>query len=87
MADPYVWLDAHILDARCQLGLRHGHPDVATWVAAMRRLSSRTAMREMTVRALVHAAALGDADAAAGARLLAGDIDNPALSATVARST
>jgi DNA-binding SARP family transcriptional activator len=87
MADPYVWLDAHILDARCELGLRHDHPDVTSWVAGMRRLSSRTAMREMTVRSLLHAAALGDADAGAGADLLAGDIENPALSAIVSRST
>jgi DNA-binding SARP family transcriptional activator len=79
MADPYVWLDAHILDARCELGRRHGHPEVASWVAAMHRLSSRTAMHEMIVRSLVHAGALGDADAAAGALLLAPDIDNPVL--------
>ena len=81
LADPYVWLDAYILDAQCRLGRRHGHPDTARWVDAMHRLSSRTAMREMTVRALLHAAALGSADAAAGARLLAAAIDNPALAA------
>jgi len=79
LADPYVWLDAYILDAQCTLGRRHGHPDTAHWVDAMHRLSSRTAMREMTVRALLHAAALGSGDAAAGARLLATAIDNPAL--------
>ena len=26
LADPYVWLDVHILDALCELGRRHGHP-------------------------------------------------------------
>ena len=40
-------------------------------------------MRELTVRALHHAAALGDPGAAAGARLLAADVDNPALQALV----
>lgn len=79
LADPYVWLDAYILDAQCDLGRRHGHPDTAVWVEAMRRLSSRTAMREMNVRALLHAAALGSPDAAAGAALLAATIDNDAL--------
>jgi DNA-binding SARP family transcriptional activator len=83
MADPYVWLDAHIRDAQCELGRRHGHPDVASWVASMRTLSARTAMREMTVRALVHAAALGDRDAADGARLLAADIDNEQITAAI----
>jgi tetratricopeptide (TPR) repeat protein len=83
MADPYVWLDAHILDAQCELGRRHDHPHVASWVEAMHRLSSRTAMREMTVRALLHSAALGAAGAADGAELLAAGIDNPALAAAV----
>ncbi len=83
LADPYVWLDAHILDAQCELGLRHGHPDVATWVQAMQALSSRTAMREMTVRALWHAAALGTPGAGDGARLLAASLDNDAVTAEV----
>ena len=25
LADPYVWLDVHILDALCEIGRRHGH--------------------------------------------------------------
>ena len=81
LADPYVWLDAYIIDAQCQLGRRHRHPDTAQWVEVMHRLSSRTAMREMTVRSLLHAAALGSPGAAAGARLLATAIDNRALAA------
>ncbi len=84
LADPYVWLDAYILDAQCALGVRHGHPDTARWVATMHRLASRTTMREMTVRALVHAAALGGVTAAEGARLLVADIDNPVLDRLVA---
>src|SRR6516164_3708493 len=27
LADPYVWLDGYILDAQCELGRRHHHPD------------------------------------------------------------
>jgi DNA-binding SARP family transcriptional activator len=52
LADPYVWLDAHILDAQCELGLRHGHPDTPMWIDALRRLASRTGMREMTAHAM-----------------------------------
>jgi tetratricopeptide (TPR) repeat protein len=84
-ADPYVWLDAHILDALCVLGRRHGHPDTRAWVRTLDELASRTGMRELTVRALRHAAALGDAGAGTAARLLAADIDNPELHALLAR--
>jgi tetratricopeptide (TPR) repeat protein len=81
LADPYVWLDAHILDALCELGLRHGHPDTRSWSDAMRELTSRTGMRELTVRAMLHSAALGNAGDASAAALLAADIDNPMLHA------
>ena len=81
LADPYVWLDAYILDAQCELGRRHGHPGTVDWVESMQRLASRTAMREMIVRSLLHGAAIGMNDAAAAALLLAGTIDNPVLQA------
>ena len=81
LADPYVWLDVYILDAQCQLGRRHGHPDTRRWVDTMRRLASRTGMRELTVRSMLHGAALGDEGDAVAARLLAADIDNPVLTA------
>lgn len=84
LADPYVWLDAYILDALCTLGVRHAHPDAPTWARLLHRLASRTGMRELTVRALLHAASLGDPDAADGARLLATEIDSPALAHLVA---
>ena len=50
----------------------------------MRERASRTGMRELTVRSLLHAARLGDDDAADAARLLGADIDSPALAALVA---
>jgi tetratricopeptide (TPR) repeat protein len=79
LANPYVWLDVHILDAQCELGRRYRHPDTPGWVETMRRLASRTGMKELIVRSMLHGAALGhdgDADAAA---LLGADIDNPQL--------
>ncbi|MCY1136668.1 BTAD domain-containing putative transcriptional regulator [Actinoplanes sp. Pm04-4] len=71
LADPYVWLDAYILDAQCDLGRRHDHPETQEWAGALRRLAARTGMREMTVHALRHCAGPGDEEAAA---LLAGVI-------------
>ena len=41
LADPYVWLDAHILDALCELGRLHRHPDTRRWVDALRELASQ----------------------------------------------
>lgn len=79
LADPYVWLDAYILDAQCELGRRHGHPDTETWVETMRELASRTGMKELTVRSLLHGAALGNEGDADVAALLAADIENPEL--------
>ena len=83
LADSYVWLDAYILDARCTLGRRHDHPHTDRWTSALERLASRTGMREMTVRASAHRAALDGAGTAGRAALLAADIDNPRLAQLV----
>jgi tetratricopeptide (TPR) repeat protein len=48
---------------------------------ALRRLASRTGMKEMTVRAMRHSAALGNAGDRDAAMLLAADIQNPVLDA------
>jgi DNA-binding SARP family transcriptional activator len=79
LADPYVWLEVHILDALCELGRRHGDPRTQAWVEQMRERAARTDMRELTVRALLHAAAMGEAGARELAVVLAADIDNPRL--------
>ena len=84
LADPYVWLDVHILDALCELGRRHGHPQTRDWVEQMHDRASRTGMRELTVRAMLHGAALGSRGDAEAAAMLAVDIDNPALAPLVA---
>jgi DNA-binding SARP family transcriptional activator len=84
LADPYAWLDVHILDALCEMGRRHEHPQTAAWVEAMHDRASRTGMRELTVRAMAHGAMGGDRGDAAVAALLALDIDNPQLAPLVA---
>jgi hypothetical protein len=76
LADPYVWLDGYILDAQCDIGRRHGHPDTKVWVESMRLLASRCGMRELAVRAMVHSGALGNAGDAQAAAILATDIDS-----------
>jgi DNA-binding SARP family transcriptional activator len=81
LADPYVWLDVHILDALCEMGSRHGHPSTAAWVEEMHDRASRAGMQELTVRAMRHGARLGWAGDADAAALLAGTIDNPELAA------
>ena len=85
LTDPYVWLDVHILDALCDLGRRHGDARTVAWVEEMHDLSSRTGMRELTVRAMLHGAALGDRGDAGMAAILAADIDNPQLTDEVRR--
>lgn len=79
LADPYVWLDCYILDAQCTLGCRHGHPETARWVDALSDIASRTGMRELRARALLHGAALGRAGDGAAGQLLAAEVDNPQL--------
>ena len=83
LPDPYVWLDVHILDALCGLGVRLGHPQTDSWVEAMHDRASRSGMRELTVRAMLHGAARGSGGDAEVAAMLADDIDNPALARLV----
>jgi hypothetical protein len=45
----------------------------------MGTLAARTAMREFTVRVMLHHAAMGGQGDGAAAALLAADIDNPVL--------
>jgi hypothetical protein len=77
--DAYTWLDGYILDAQCQLGRQYAHPDTAGWARTLRDIASRSGMRELTVRALLHEAELGVDGSAAAAALLVDDIDNGRL--------
>ena len=74
LAEPYLWLDGYILDAQCELGRRHGHPDTGAWVETLRNLACRSGMRELTLRSLQHGAALGDAGDDAAAAVLAEEL-------------
>jgi hypothetical protein len=74
LADLYLWLDGYILDAQCELGRRHDHPDTGAWIEALRNLACRSGMREFTLRSLLHGAALGRAGDDAAAAVLADEI-------------
>jgi hypothetical protein len=74
LAEPYVWLDGYILDAQCELGRRHGHPDTRAWVESMQDLTARTGMRDLALRSLRHGAALGHPGDAAAAAMLEAEL-------------
>ena len=75
LADAYTWLDGYILDAQCELGCRHDHPDTRRWIGTLRRLASRTGMKALLLRSLRHGAALGDAGDAAAAAVVGAELD------------
>jgi hypothetical protein len=77
--DAWLWGHAFTVDLQCAFGVRHGLERTRAWVADLESLASRTMMREFLVRAYLHRAALGDAEALDAARIVAADVDNPAL--------
>ncbi|WP_411885627.1 BTAD domain-containing putative transcriptional regulator [Polaromonas sp. YR568] len=81
LPDAYLWGKAYALDALCDAAVAQVMPQASAWINEMQDLAARSGMREFTVRACLHRAALGDGASAAAARLLAGQIDNPTLHA------
>jgi tetratricopeptide (TPR) repeat protein len=79
VSDPYEWVHGHVLDALASLALDADDNDASEIVKALRELAGRTGMRELAVRAHLHAARLGAEGALDAARLLCSEIDNPAL--------
>jgi tetratricopeptide (TPR) repeat protein len=80
VSDRYQWVHAHVLDAAITHALDREDQDRARrLVVRLATLAARCDMRELVVRAYVHRSRLGDGKALASARLLAADIDNPAL--------
>jgi hypothetical protein len=79
LADGYLWVQAHCLDALCGVGIKYRRPEARAWVADLETLAARTGMSEMLVRAQLHRTALGDRNAAETASLFADRLDNPAV--------
>jgi DNA-binding SARP family transcriptional activator len=80
----YVWARGHLLDAAVELAVASGDPGAATLVAQLTELAARAGMRELTVRAGIHAFRLGDAAGLELSRAMTETIDNPALAARCA---
>jgi DNA-binding SARP family transcriptional activator len=82
VTDRYQWVKAYVLDAGVLVALAGDDPARARRMTdALASLAARCELRELVVRAHMHRWRLGDDGALASARLLARDLDNPALAA------
>ncbi len=83
VSDAYEWVHAHVLDSAATLAVDRGAGDAAALVDSLAVLAERGDLRELVVRAHVLRSRLGVPGTLAPARLLAAEIDNPALDALV----
>jgi DNA-binding SARP family transcriptional activator len=81
LPDAWLWIEAYTLDALCSLTVEHGLAAAPAWIEELAALAARTGMRQFAASAHLYRARLGDDPALTAARLLAAEIDNPALSA------
>jgi DNA-binding SARP family transcriptional activator len=79
LPDAWLWVEAYCLDALCHLGTEQRHPDTKRWISDLESLAARTGMRELTARAYLHRGRAGDHRAQEAARVLAAEVDNPAV--------
>jgi DNA-binding SARP family transcriptional activator len=77
----YVFLEAQALESLCSVAVKEGHPSATKWINDLESIAGRTGMRELLARSYLHRSRAGDASALEVARVLAADIDNPALGA------
>jgi hypothetical protein len=79
LPDAYLWVEGYCLDALCVLTLQHQRTEARQRIDDLEALATRTGMREFVARAYAHRGKLGDRAAADAARVLAAEVDNPAL--------
>lgn len=79
LSDTYIWAEAYILDTQCSLGLIHGHEETPAWISKLYDLVTRTGMRELQVKAMIHRTRIGNEQEHSAAASLAEDIANPKL--------
>jgi DNA-binding SARP family transcriptional activator len=84
LPDTYLWIEAYSLEALCRVAVEHDPDSAARWIDELEAIAARRGLRELLVRANLHRARLGEADALENARTLAAQVDNPALAALVA---
>ena len=80
LPDAWLWIEAYTLDALCSLAVEHRLPAAPAWIEALAALAARTGMRQFAATANIYRGRLGDDAALTAARLLAAEIENPALS-------
>jgi DNA-binding SARP family transcriptional activator len=68
LPDSYLWGKGHLLDALCGVAVAQAMPQASAWINEMQELAARSGMRELTVRACLHRAALGDSASARGGK-------------------
>lgn len=79
LPDAYLWGKAYVLEALCRIGIARRSALMHQRVGELMDIAARTGMRELVMRTHLLRAALGDQDGVAAARMLAAEIDNPAL--------
>jgi len=84
LPDTYLWIEAYALDALCAVAVESGAHATGRWIDELEAIAARRGIRELLLRATVYRARLGEPGALAAARLLAAEIDNPALRTLVA---
>jgi tetratricopeptide (TPR) repeat protein len=83
VADPYLWVYGYCLETLAAFAIADGADDALEAVLELERLAARCDMRELTVRAALHRARLGDRAGIEAARPLLAAIDNPVLTRSV----
>lgn len=79
LPDGYLWTKAYALEAVCGLAIVENMSEAMVWIDELQAIAARSGMRELTAKALMHRASLGDLSSAQAAQLLVGEIDNPFL--------
>jgi hypothetical protein len=79
VSDVYQWVHGHVLDSSARLAVETGAENAVEIVDRLAELGARCGLRELVVRAHVHRGRLGVSGALESARILAAEIDNPAL--------
>ncbi len=86
LPDAYLWSKGYALEVLCDLAVAQGMPQASAWIDELHGLAARSGMRELTARAHLRRGARGDTASGSAARLLAEEIDNPALTALVEKT-
>jgi len=83
LPDGYLWAKAYAMEALCGLAIAEQRPEATLWIDDLQKISARSGMRELTIRALLHRSSMGDASSAKAAEVLIREVDNPVLGSSL----